>query len=77
MQAKFPLALSSWGTEEIAAIQSVVTSGQFSMGQRVQQFESEFAAYSGVRHAVMVNSGSSANLLMTAALSHTSNDRPP
>ncbi|MCA0212296.1 MAG: DegT/DnrJ/EryC1/StrS family aminotransferase [Proteobacteria bacterium] len=75
MQAKFPLALSSWGTEEIAAIQSVVTSGQFSMGQRVQQFESEFAAYSGVRHAVMVNSGSSANLLMTAALSHTSNDR--
>lgn len=45
------------------------------MGQRVQQFESEFAAYSGTRHAVMVNSGSSANLLMTAALSHTSNSR--
>lgn len=75
MQARFPLAFSSWGAEEIAAIQSVVASGQFSMGQRVQQFESEFAAFSGVRHAVMVNSGSSANLLMTAALSHTSNAR--
>jgi CDP-6-deoxy-D-xylo-4-hexulose-3-dehydrase len=72
VQAKFPLALSSWDREELAAIQSVVDSGQFSMGARVQQFESEFAAFSGVRHAVMVNSGSSANLLMTAALAHTS-----
>lgn len=43
------------------------------MGPRVQQFEAEFAAYTGTRHAVMVNSGSSANLLMTAALCFTKN----
>lgn len=73
MPVKFPLAASSWGTEEVEAINSVVATGQFSMGARVQQFESEFAAYSGTQFALMVNSGSSANLLMTAALSHTSN----
>lgn len=73
MTHKFSLAAPSWGPEEIAAIQSVVDSGQFSMGKRVQQFETEFAAYVGAKHAVMVNSGSSANLLMTAALCFTQN----
>jgi len=68
MSTRFPLAAPSWGPEELAAIQSVVDSGQFSMAHRVQQFELEFASYVGARHAVMVNSGSSANLLMTAAL---------
>ena len=43
------------------------------MGSRVRRFEEEFADYSGTRFAVMVNSGSSANLLMAAALSHTTN----
>ena len=68
MSTRFPLAAPSWGPEDLAAIQSVVDSGQFSMAHRVQQFELEFARYVGARHAVMVNSGSSANLLMTAAL---------
>lgn len=38
------------------------------MGPRVAQFEREFAEAVGVRHAVMVNSGSSANLAAVAAL---------
>ena len=38
------------------------------MGAKVAQFEREFADFTGSRHAVMVNSGSSANLLMIAAL---------
>ncbi|MBI3350592.1 MAG: DegT/DnrJ/EryC1/StrS family aminotransferase [Burkholderiales bacterium] len=70
---RFPLASTTWGPEEYAAIQGVINSGQFSMAQKVAQFESEFAAYSGTKHAVMVNSGSSANLLMTAALCFTKN----
>ena len=73
MPLDFPLAAPSWGPEELAAIQSVVDSGQFSMAHRVQQFEAEFASFSVARHAVMVNSGSSANLLMCAALAFTSN----
>jgi CDP-4-dehydro-6-deoxyglucose reductase, E1 len=73
--ATFPLASSSWGPEELAAMQAVIASGQFTMGERVAQFEREFAAYNGSRFAVMVNSGSSANLLMVAALFHTRNPK--
>jgi CDP-6-deoxy-D-xylo-4-hexulose-3-dehydrase len=72
---RFPLATSSWGAEEQAAMQAVIASGQFTMGARVAQFEREFAAHMGSRFAVMVNSGSSANLLMTAALFHTRNPK--
>lgn len=41
------------------------------MGPEVAQFETEFARYMGTRYAIMVNSGSSANLLMIAALFFT------
>lgn len=41
------------------------------MGERCRQFEEAFAAYIGTNYAVMVNSGSSANLLMIAALVYT------
>ena len=46
----------------------VMRSGRFTMGEEVKTFERQFAAYVGARHAVMVNSGSTANLLMVAAL---------
>lgn len=65
---RYELATSSWAEEELAAIRNVVESGNFTMGKRVQEFEAAFAQYLGSRHCVMVNSGSSANLLMVAAL---------
>ena len=43
----YPLATSSWGTEEIDAINDVVASGRFTMGEKVAQFEKEFAEYFG------------------------------
>lgn len=64
----YSLASSSWGTEEIEAIQGVIDSGMYSMGSKVKEFETQFAKYFGSSYAVMVNSGSSANLLMIAAL---------
>lgn len=64
----YPLASSSWDNEEIAAMQAVIESGMFTMGPRVAEFERAFADYVGSHHSVMVNSGSSANLLMVAAL---------
>lgn len=73
MSFKFPLATASWGSEEIAAMQRVIASGMFTMGENVQAFERDFAAYVDSRHCVMVNSGSSANLLMVAALFYTKN----
>jgi len=72
---KYPLATTSWGPEEYEAIQSVVASGCFTMGAKVNQFEQKFAAQIGSKYAVMVNSGSSANLLAIAALFYTKNSR--
>ena len=73
MSFKFPLATASWGKEEIDAMQRVIASGMFTMGANVQAFERDFAQYIGSRHCVMVNSGSSANLLIVAALFYTGN----
>lgn len=42
------------------------------MGAKVLEFEREFAAVVGSEHAIMVNSGSSANLLALAVLSNSS-----
>jgi CDP-6-deoxy-D-xylo-4-hexulose-3-dehydrase len=63
----FPLATASWDEAEYAAIQRVVESGRFTMGPLVAQFERDFAAQVGSKHAVMVNSGSSANLVLIGA----------
>lgn len=75
MSFKFPLATSSWGKEEIDAMQRVIASGMYTMGPNVQAFERGFAEYIGSRHCVMVNSGSSANLLMVAALFYARNPK--
>ena len=47
----------------------VVKSGNFTMGEKVSQFEREYAGYVNSKYCVAVNSGSSANLLMAASLS--------
>jgi CDP-6-deoxy-D-xylo-4-hexulose-3-dehydrase len=73
MSYKFPLATATWGQEEINAMQRVVASGMFTMSENVKAFESDFAQYIGSKYCVMVNSGSSAILLMVAALFYTKN----
>ena len=64
----YDLASSSWGTEETAAIQRVIESGQLTIGPYVRRFEEEFAQKFGLKHALMVSSGSAANLVGVAAL---------
>jgi CDP-6-deoxy-D-xylo-4-hexulose-3-dehydrase len=64
----YPLAATTWDENEYEAIDRVVKSGMFTMGKEVSEFERRFADYVGTRYAVMVNSGSSANLLAVAAL---------
>lgn len=75
MSYKFPLATATWGQEEQDAMQRVIASGMFTMGANVQSFERDFAQYVGSKHCVMVNSGSSAILLMVAALFYTKNTK--
>ena len=65
----YSLASDTWGKEEIQAIQKVIQSGRYTMGPSVKQYEKEFSDYFGCVDAVMVNSGSSANLLAIALLS--------
>jgi len=65
--SRYPLASSTWGAEEIDAMQKVISSGKFTMGEKVAEFEAEFAKTVGSSYSVMVNSGSSANLILLTA----------
>lgn len=64
----YELASSSWGDEEIQAMQRVIRSGMFTMGENVRRFEMAFAEKFGTKHALMVSSGSTANLVGIASL---------
>ena len=65
---KYPLACDTWDNKEIEAIQEVIKTGRYTMGSHVKKFEKEFCDYFKCNDAVMVNSGSTANLLILATL---------
>lgn len=71
----YPTAFSLWGDEERAAIDRVLTSGRLTMGEEVAAFEREFADWHGRKHGIMVNSGSSANLVAVAAVAAVQESR--
>ena len=77
MKTKYPLASTTFGREEIEAAKAVLDSNMFTMGERVKLFEGEFAAWVGSKHALMVNSGSSSNLLMVDAMIRRSKGTAP
>jgi CDP-4-dehydro-6-deoxyglucose reductase, E1 len=63
------LADSTISAEEIRALAGWLQEDhQLTKGPLTRQFEAEFAAYSGTKYSIMVNSGSSANLLMAYSL---------
>ena len=66
----FPLVDSSYDNQEIISCVATLLSGQLTMGSKVRQFEESFAKYCGAPYAVMVNSGSSANLLAMSVLTN-------
>ena len=59
-QWRVPLADVLVGEDVVAAVEEVVRSGWWSMGPRVSEFEAEFAAYTGVEHALAVANGTAA-----------------
>lgn len=73
--SNYPLASSTWDNKEIEAIQKVIDSDMYTMGKGVHQFEKEFASYVNSKFCVMVNSGSSANLIAVAAMFYTKNPK--
>ena len=68
---RYKLASSTWDNAEIEAIQSVIAKDMYTMSDNVFEFEKSFAAYVDSKYCIMVNSGSSANLLAIAALFYT------
>lgn len=65
---QYKLCDDTWDNRELDAIRGVLASGQFSMGKCVERYEREFAEKFGVGYALMVSSGSAANLLAVAGL---------
>ena len=58
-----------WDNLEVDAAVKALTSGKWiTSGEQVARFQNEFGRRFGTRHNHMVNSGSSANLVMVAAL---------
>jgi CDP-6-deoxy-D-xylo-4-hexulose-3-dehydrase len=63
-----PLVVPGYGADEVLGALDALLSTRVTMGAQVRAFEAAWAARCGRRHGVMVNSGSSANLLVFAAL---------
>jgi CDP-4-dehydro-6-deoxyglucose reductase, E1 len=69
--AGLPLVVPGFGLAEVAAAVTCLLDGRLTMGAQVEAFEAEWAAFVGTRHCVMLNSGSSALLVLLSALVHS------
>ena len=63
----YPLLDSAFSKEDLISGIKVLISGQITMSKKTIDFEKEFANKLGIKYALMVNSGSSANLLAAFA----------
>ena len=59
----YPLASDTFAIDDLISGIKVMISGRLTMSEITKKFEKEFARYVGSKYALMVNSGSSANLL--------------
>ncbi|HNC95069.1 MAG TPA: DegT/DnrJ/EryC1/StrS family aminotransferase [Myxococcota bacterium] len=71
-----PLTVTPFGPDEVLAAMETLLSTRLTMGERTRAFEAAWAAWCGRRFGVMVNSGSSANLIMLAAMMETGRLQP-
>lgn len=67
---RIPLNASTFDEDEIEAACAVLRSGFVTMGKLCREFEAAFEKQLGVRNALFVNSGSSANLLAFFAIAN-------
>src|SRR5256884_2541076 len=75
-QSNVPYAGRVFDEEEVAAAVDAVLDFWLTLGPQGDAFERELAGYVGTRHALLVNSGSSANLVAFATLTSPQLDRP-
>src|SRR5439155_16231426 len=69
-KTRIPLTVPTYGAEGVEEAVESLLSTWVTMGAKVRKFEEAFAQYNGSKHAVMVNSGSSANLLALSVLTN-------
>ena len=69
---KLSLAEPPFDWEEVYEALNSMLEMKTTMGRKVKEFERMFATYIGVKHALMVNSGSSANLIALSILANHS-----
>ncbi len=69
-QTKIPLQYPSYNSEEVIESIESLLSTWVTMGKKVKEFENLYAQYLGAKQAVMVNSGSSANLVALSVLAN-------
>ena len=70
LDLRFPLLEDGFTDEDIYQALEVLLSKNITMSKITRKFEQRFADYVGAKYAVMVNSGSSANLLAAFALTN-------
>ena len=51
----YPLATETWNDAEYSAIQRVISSGNFTMGREVSNFEKKFAEYGMADSSIQVH----------------------
>jgi CDP-6-deoxy-D-xylo-4-hexulose-3-dehydrase len=73
---KVPYAGRVFDEEEMVAAVDATLDFWLTLGPQGEAFERELADYVGVRHSLVVNSGSSANLVAFSALTSNKLDRP-
>ncbi len=64
------LSEPAYGPEEVWSALESMLEEKVTMGKKVAKFENMFADYVGIKHGIMVNSGSSANLLALSILTN-------
>ena len=73
-QFRIPLAVPSYNHEEIIDALDSMISTWVTMGNKVKAFEEQFSKYIGCKNGIMVNSGSSANLLALSILTNSATE---
>jgi len=66
----YPLSVATYGVDEIIEALNSLCAFRTSMHEKTRQFEINFAKYQGSSDAVMVNSGSSADLILCMLLTN-------
>tara|TARA_A100001015_G_scaffold319658_1_gene443266 strand:- start:646 stop:1842 length:1197 start_codon:yes stop_codon:yes gene_type:complete len=72
---RYPLLSNAFSKKDLIEGHKVLKSKQITMSTKTLLFEKKFANYMGVKYGVMVNSGSSANLLALSLITNPMRER--